>query len=255
MNFLFSQNLSTEATEGDPKYLASELMQGIFTKYADIFSLGMTILELASDLDLPSRGESWHVLRSGRIPDAVFNGITQDLKHVITLMLNPDYSLRPSARQLLEMPKVACKEKHRRHHLTVKKYLVTANSWFSWVGQIIQCYLLAPFVGLMRHFQWTKTIPLPSTPQNRKSVFSGGISPLSTPEHDYSRANLSQYSDDEDDFDSRFEMKPINGGCISDLVLPEDEALLSFTRRYILILIAQMFHFLVTFAVPTCVPQ
>lgn len=62
-----------EAQEGDPKYLAKEVIQGVYTKAADIFSLGMTILELASDLDLPSQGDSWHVLRShGQIPETVF---------------------------------------------------------------------------------------------------------------------------------------------------------------------------------------
>lgn len=48
-------------------------MQGTFTKSADIFSLGMTVLEIASDLDLPSRGECWHMLRSGNIPNHIFS--------------------------------------------------------------------------------------------------------------------------------------------------------------------------------------
>lgn len=62
-------------TEGDPKYLAQELMQGIYTKSADIFSLGITILELATDLDLPSHGQGWHLLRSGKIPDHIFTSM------------------------------------------------------------------------------------------------------------------------------------------------------------------------------------
>jgi membrane-associated tyrosine/threonine-specific cdc2-inhibitory kinase len=58
-----------DAVEGDPKYLAPELMTGHFTKAADIFSVGITMLELASDLDLPSRGPLWHELRNGIFPD------------------------------------------------------------------------------------------------------------------------------------------------------------------------------------------
>lgn len=58
-----------DAVEGDPKYLAPELMTGHFTKAADIFSLGITMLELASDLDLPSQGPLWHELRNGIFPD------------------------------------------------------------------------------------------------------------------------------------------------------------------------------------------
>ncbi|CAG2183062.1 unnamed protein product, partial [Oppiella nova] len=38
-----NKNDTNEATEGDPKYLAKELMSGQFTKAADIFSLGITI--------------------------------------------------------------------------------------------------------------------------------------------------------------------------------------------------------------------
>lgn len=68
------QHGDSEATEGDPKYLAKELMQAIFTKSADIFSLGITILELACDLDLPSGGEGWHRLRDGNIPSDLYNG-------------------------------------------------------------------------------------------------------------------------------------------------------------------------------------
>ncbi|KAG1667258.1 Membrane-associated tyrosine- and threonine-specific cdc2-inhibitory kinase [Nymphon striatum] len=60
-------NLS-EAQEGDPKYLAPELMRGCFTKAADVFSLGITILELATDLEIPKEGALWQKLRSGYIP-------------------------------------------------------------------------------------------------------------------------------------------------------------------------------------------
>ena len=58
----------SDPVEGDPKYLAPELMSGHFTRAADIFSLGITILELATDLDLPRGGSSWHQLRSGQVP-------------------------------------------------------------------------------------------------------------------------------------------------------------------------------------------
>ena len=35
--FFLKRNYLSEAQEGDPKYMAPELMQGIFTKAADIF--------------------------------------------------------------------------------------------------------------------------------------------------------------------------------------------------------------------------
>lgn len=71
--FIFLKGDINEATEGDPKYLAKELMQGKFTMSADIFSLGITILELACDLDLPSGGDGWHQLRNGKIPQQITN--------------------------------------------------------------------------------------------------------------------------------------------------------------------------------------
>lgn len=35
--FLLQPNFISEAQEGDPKYMAPELMQGVFTKAADVF--------------------------------------------------------------------------------------------------------------------------------------------------------------------------------------------------------------------------
>lgn len=104
-----------EATEGDPKYMARELMSGIFTKSADIFSLGITILEISCDLDLPSCGDGFHLLRSGSIPFGDLDvSISTDLQDIICSMMASDYNLRPSARDLL---------KHSLIHFAAKKRL------------------------------------------------------------------------------------------------------------------------------------
>lgn len=39
------------------------------------FSLGITLLELASDLDLPRGGYTWHQLRNGQLPDVFTQGL------------------------------------------------------------------------------------------------------------------------------------------------------------------------------------
>ncbi|CAN7949576.1 unnamed protein product, partial [Ixodes pacificus] len=57
-----------DPVEGDARYMAPELMDGDFTKAADVFSLGITILELACDLELPGQGQHWHSLRAGTLP-------------------------------------------------------------------------------------------------------------------------------------------------------------------------------------------
>lgn len=56
------------ATEGDARYVAPEVLRGQFSKAADIFSLGITILELSCNLILPPNGPLWKELRSGVFP-------------------------------------------------------------------------------------------------------------------------------------------------------------------------------------------
>lgn len=51
--------------EGDSQYLAAEVLMGVPTKATDVFSLGLTIFQLATDLCLPQGGtERWHDLRN-----------------------------------------------------------------------------------------------------------------------------------------------------------------------------------------------
>lgn len=38
-------------------------------------SLGITLLELASDLELPRGGYTWHQLRNGQLPDMFTQGL------------------------------------------------------------------------------------------------------------------------------------------------------------------------------------
>ena len=42
--------------------------------YFIFISLGITLLELASDLDLPRGGHTWHQLRNGQLPDVFTQG-------------------------------------------------------------------------------------------------------------------------------------------------------------------------------------
>lgn len=55
--------------EGDSRYIAPEILQNRFSKAADIFSLGITMLELASKLYMPQNGYLWHYLRTGHLPE------------------------------------------------------------------------------------------------------------------------------------------------------------------------------------------
>ena len=70
------------------RYLATEILESrLFTKAADIFSLGVTILELACDLDLPKHGPLWHKLRKDGPDPELLNMLSHDLRRVIQLMM------------------------------------------------------------------------------------------------------------------------------------------------------------------------
>lgn len=119
-----------EVTEGDPKYLAKELMQGKFTKAADIFSLGITTLELACDLEVPSNGNGWHQLREGKMPEHFFNNLTPELRKVILNMMHPDYKRRWTADELLKHKPIS--RVARRRHIWIK--------WCSSLNFISDCF-------------------------------------------------------------------------------------------------------------------
>ncbi|KAF2157880.1 kinase-like protein [Myriangium duriaei CBS 260.36] len=55
--------------EGDREYIAPEVLGGRFDKPADIFALGMIMLEIAGNIVLPDNGMSWQRLRAGDMSD------------------------------------------------------------------------------------------------------------------------------------------------------------------------------------------
>lgn len=55
--------------EGDREYIGPEVLKGQFDKPADIFALGLIILEIAGNVQLPDNGVSWQRLRNGDISD------------------------------------------------------------------------------------------------------------------------------------------------------------------------------------------
>lgn len=57
--------------EGDRNYIAPELINDkIYTPFADIFSVGLIILEMAANIILPDNGTPWRKLRLGDLSDA-----------------------------------------------------------------------------------------------------------------------------------------------------------------------------------------
>ena len=123
--------------EGDREYIAPEILElQQYGKPADIFSLGMTILESAANVCLPDNGLSWQKLRSGDLSDvprlsssdieiAVENGMDVDgtrpkgmvggkLDDMVGWLLNPNPFERPSCREILDSEVVRWVDLRRR---------------------------------------------------------------------------------------------------------------------------------------------
>lgn len=96
----------SRAIEGDSRYLAPELMRGNYCLANDIFSLGITLLELACNLELPANGTLWQELRSGVIPDFAMRNYSRELQKIIRYMMEPDPVKRPDVNRLLSIPKL-----------------------------------------------------------------------------------------------------------------------------------------------------
>ncbi|KAH3759247.1 membrane-associated tyrosine- and threonine-specific cdc2-inhibitory kinase [Pelomyxa schiedti] len=97
---------SKNKTEGDSAYMAPELLNNsdTVTPAADMFSLGISIMELAYNVEIPTRGPLWCALRSGWSFPAAPLGWPHSwqFEHVMSSLLSPDPSSRPSAAALLE---------------------------------------------------------------------------------------------------------------------------------------------------------
>lgn len=96
----------TRATEGDSRYLAPELMQGNYCLANDIFSLGITLLELACNLALPMNGELWQELRTSILPESAMRSLSSELQSIIRSMMEPNPKNRPSVDDLLKSPRL-----------------------------------------------------------------------------------------------------------------------------------------------------
>ena len=55
--------------EGDREYIGPEILMGKYDKPADIFALGLIMLETAGNVELPDNGVSWQKLRNGDMSD------------------------------------------------------------------------------------------------------------------------------------------------------------------------------------------
>ncbi|PSR78954.1 kinase-like domain-containing protein [Coniella lustricola] len=67
--------------EGDRRYIAPEILEARYDKPADVFSLGLVMFEIASNVWLPDNGPVWHALRAGNfaaVPTGPLTGSESD---------------------------------------------------------------------------------------------------------------------------------------------------------------------------------
>ncbi|OWZ24473.1 WEE protein kinase [Phytophthora megakarya] len=88
--------------EGDAKYMAKELLSSSDrVPSADIFCLGIMMLEIATGMGLPIDGKEWHDLREGGLP-FLSPEYSDELNKMIRQMMHPDPTKRPSATAILK---------------------------------------------------------------------------------------------------------------------------------------------------------
>ena len=98
--------ITEDGEEGDTAYMAPELLSTAPRHAsADIFSLGLTIYELACarvGWRLPTDGQRWHNLRDGDHTPDLPPGRSDELSQLIRKMTNPDADGRPSPNDILD---------------------------------------------------------------------------------------------------------------------------------------------------------
>jgi serine/threonine protein kinase len=107
------RNISTDELEGDSIYISPELFYkdvGIITHKIDIFSLGLSILELLTEIELPKNGPIWQKIRNQELPQEFLDKIPlidednesrNKLIELIKEMTQINSSLRPELESLL----------------------------------------------------------------------------------------------------------------------------------------------------------
>ena len=93
-----------DGQEGDTAYMANELLSAGSAKHsgADIFSLGLTLYELASSQawSLPREGDRWHEIRSGTHRPELHQSRSESLVKLIQAMIQPNVKERPTAEDI-----------------------------------------------------------------------------------------------------------------------------------------------------------
>ena len=104
-------NYTSEDFEGDSKFISPELFykdRDIITKKTDIFSLGLSIFQILTNLELPKNGLNWQLIRTVGMPKDFlekipkFEGDNEIFKKLILSMTNYKANDRPDLDNILK---------------------------------------------------------------------------------------------------------------------------------------------------------
>ena len=98
-----------DGDEGDTTYMPLELLSSSLKHpSSDIFSLGMTLYELAAEStwELPSEGKRWHSLRNNDHVPQLPKERSLQLVNVIKSMISPSQSMRPTTEDIIKISQV-----------------------------------------------------------------------------------------------------------------------------------------------------
>ncbi|CAD5218932.1 unnamed protein product [Bursaphelenchus okinawaensis] len=125
---LETETLEIGLREGDSQYLATEVLADGPSFASDIFSLGLTIFQFATDLLLPKGGtERWHELRNLEIDDSITNIISKDLKDILLRMMDPEPTVRFTVEELLNRPELTSRMQSRLHRFLIRLQTKLSN--------------------------------------------------------------------------------------------------------------------------------
>uniref|UniRef100_A0A1I7TTX3 non-specific serine/threonine protein kinase n=1 Tax=Caenorhabditis tropicalis TaxID=1561998 RepID=A0A1I7TTX3_9PELO len=105
-----------KAVDGDGRYIALEVLGNRCTKASDVFSLGIILLELSTNIFLPNSGSTWRDIRNSKIPERFFDGVDEELRELMIQMIHSNPDARPTCEELIEHPIV--KEKLKNIHIS-----------------------------------------------------------------------------------------------------------------------------------------